>query len=169
MPVKSSTRLMIWDTTVNAPAMGAMAYTRLRGDAQQGRKLLAGTDGQRDAAHQHDKDGEQQDQNVGEDHQRPFYRGLHLVLHKQQGHVLAGVEGVRRADKADPDQQVADDLLGKVGGVVEDVAGKYLVDDQCAHRDQNDRRNGGEQRVDAAPHFGHKFDHDFLPFTCSLQ
>ena len=76
---------------------------------------------------------------------------------------------ISRADEADPDQEIADDFFGKVGGTVQDVPGKHLVDDQHAHGDQDDRRDGGKQLVHAVPDLGHKFDHAFLPLICWLR
>ena len=56
--------------------------------------------------------------------------------------MLPGGEGVGRADEAGPDQAVADKLLGKGNGAVEDVTGEHLNENQDGHeRQQNGAGN----------------------------
>lgn len=47
--------------------------------------------------------------------------------------MLTGGEGVGRADETGPDQAVADKLLGKGYGIVEDKAGENLNKHQNGH------------------------------------
>lgn len=150
------------------PEIGAMEYTRLRGDAQQSGEFTAGRNSQLEAADGDDEDRQQQDQAVDGNQQSGVGFAGEFIAHQRQGHMLAGGECVSCTDKAGPDQAVAHQFLRKGNGAVEDITGEHLDENQDGHERQQNGAGNAEELIHPELYFTQKLFHVLFPLSCSF-